>query len=204
MFNNNNTTNLQMKEKYDTLHDQLEEEVLFLRRLLNYGKDKFDGGAIITSSDTFDSGAGFEIACVKLEVGDKATPFVQRTYTEELLMCQRYYVRWNGANTGVVRLANFSATAANTVYAILYLPTPMRTRPTIPSNINNLQAYGYDTTSSAYKSYSPTALVVNSMSNNVVSLKCTASATFSIGSSGILQIKTGDTYTFILDAELYS
>lgn len=41
MFNNN-TTNLQMKEKYDTLHDQLEEEVLFLRRLLNYGKDKFD------------------------------------------------------------------------------------------------------------------------------------------------------------------
>lgn len=42
MFNNNNTTNLQMKEKYDMLHDQLEEEVLFLRRLLNYGKDKFD------------------------------------------------------------------------------------------------------------------------------------------------------------------
>ena len=41
MFNNN-TIELQMKEKYDTLHDQLEEEVLFLRRLLNYGKDKFD------------------------------------------------------------------------------------------------------------------------------------------------------------------
>lgn len=42
MMFNNNTTNLQMKEKYDILHDQLEEEVLFLRRLLNYGKDKFD------------------------------------------------------------------------------------------------------------------------------------------------------------------
>lgn len=42
MMFNNNTTNLQMKEKYDVLHDQLEEEVLFLRRLLNYGKDKFD------------------------------------------------------------------------------------------------------------------------------------------------------------------
>ena len=42
MMFNNNTTNLQMKEKYDMLHDQLEEEVLFLRRLLNYGKDKFD------------------------------------------------------------------------------------------------------------------------------------------------------------------
>ena len=41
MFNNN-TIDLQMKEKYDVLHDQLEEEVLFLRRLLNYGKDKFD------------------------------------------------------------------------------------------------------------------------------------------------------------------
>lgn len=42
MMFNNNTINLQMKEKYDVLHDQLEEEVLFLRRLLNYGKDKFD------------------------------------------------------------------------------------------------------------------------------------------------------------------
>lgn len=42
MMFNNNTTNLQMKEKYELLHDQLEEEVLFLRRLLNYGKDKFD------------------------------------------------------------------------------------------------------------------------------------------------------------------
>lgn len=41
MFNNN-TIDLQMKEKYNVLHDQLEEEVLFLRRLLNYGKDKFD------------------------------------------------------------------------------------------------------------------------------------------------------------------
>lgn len=42
MMFNNNTIDLQMKEKYDMLHDQLEEEVLFLRRLLNYGKDKFD------------------------------------------------------------------------------------------------------------------------------------------------------------------
>ena len=42
MMFNNNTTNLQMKEKYDVLHNQLEEEVLFLRRLLHYGKDKFD------------------------------------------------------------------------------------------------------------------------------------------------------------------
>lgn len=42
MMFNNNTIDLQMKEKYDTLHDQLEEEVLFLRGLLNYGKDKFD------------------------------------------------------------------------------------------------------------------------------------------------------------------
>ena len=47
MFNNN-TIDLQMKEKYDTLHDQLEEEVLFLRRLLNYGKDKFDDSLLYT------------------------------------------------------------------------------------------------------------------------------------------------------------
>ena len=48
MMFNNNTTNLQMKEKYDILHNQLEEEVLFLRRLLNYGKDKFDDSLLCT------------------------------------------------------------------------------------------------------------------------------------------------------------
>lgn len=48
MMFNNNTIDLQMKEKYDTLHDQLEEEVLFLRRLLNYGKDKFDDSLLYT------------------------------------------------------------------------------------------------------------------------------------------------------------
>ena len=170
----------------------------------SYFSAKFDGGVIITSSDTFESGGGFEITCVKLEVGDKATPFVQRAYTEELLMCQRYYMRWKGASSGVVRLANFSATTADIVYPILYLPTPMRTRPTLPSDKNNLQAYGYDTTSSTYKSYPPTGLSVNSMDNNVISLKCITDAKFSVGSSGILQIKTGDTYDFVLDAELYS
>ena len=47
MFNNN-TIDLQMKENYDILHNQLEEEVLFLRRLLNYGKDKFDDSLLCT------------------------------------------------------------------------------------------------------------------------------------------------------------
>lgn len=47
MFNNN-TIDLQMKEKCDILHNQLEEEVLFLRRLLNYGKDKFDDSLLCT------------------------------------------------------------------------------------------------------------------------------------------------------------
>ena len=42
MMFNNNTIDLQLKEKYNVLHDQLEEEVLSLRRLLNYCKDKFD------------------------------------------------------------------------------------------------------------------------------------------------------------------
>ena len=170
----------------------------------SYFGPKFDGGAIITSSDTFDSGAGFEIACVKLEVGNKATPFVNRAYTEELLMCQRYYMRWKGSNGGAIRLGNFSAVTANTVYPILYLPTPMRTTPTLPSNISNLQAYGYDTTSSAYKSYLATDLSIFSMDNNVVTFKCVSSATFSVGSSGIFQIKLGNSYDFVLDAELYS
>jgi hypothetical protein len=40
----------------------------------------------------------FDIAQVKLEFGDRATPFVPRHIAEELLLCQRYFQRKNTNN----------------------------------------------------------------------------------------------------------
>lgn len=41
--------------------------------------------------DEVADGDGIELAEVKLEVGEAATPFIRRSYTEELADCQRYY-----------------------------------------------------------------------------------------------------------------
>lgn len=58
------------------------------------------------------------IEWVKLELGDKATPFTPRTYAEELIMCQRYFEKSydtvaidspndaRGACQGIVSVAN--------------------------------------------------------------------------------------------------
>ena len=46
---------------------------------------------ITTTATQSDTAQGIELACVKLEVGDKATPFVPRLPGEELALCQRYF-----------------------------------------------------------------------------------------------------------------
>lgn len=58
----------------------------------------------------------------KLEIGDVATPHVPRTYTEELLDCQRYYVYLRDIYVG--RFWQNS-------YLGLYFPVEMRINPTV-------------------------------------------------------------------------
>jgi hypothetical protein len=68
----------------------------------------------------------FDIAQVKLEFGDRATPFVPRTPTEELLLCQRY----------------FQFRSANNVNLLDLRPT-MRINPTI-THRSDLGLWAYD------------------------------------------------------------
>jgi hypothetical protein len=65
----------------------------------------------------------FEIIDVQLEKGDYSTEFERRNYTEELSMCERYYV------TGRTYNSNDSDELGDTVY----FPTTMRSAPTITS-----------------------------------------------------------------------
>jgi hypothetical protein len=48
-----------------------------------------------------------DIEWIKLELGEFATPFVPRTYAEELAMCQRYYERFYNPTQSYCRLKNF-------------------------------------------------------------------------------------------------
>jgi uncharacterized membrane protein len=79
------------------------------------------------------NGATFYITGVQLEVGSTATPFERRMYTNELQLCQRYYVKavksaaedrpftLEGATTGSIWYPTMN----------LYSPVSMRSTPTV-------------------------------------------------------------------------
>ena len=66
-----------------------------------------------------------EIEYIKLELGNKATPFVPRPYGEELALCQRYYIHFL---TGL-EINKY----IDEITYVSYLPGSMRVTPTIKS-----------------------------------------------------------------------
>ena len=74
---------------------------------------------------------GQTVCWVKLEMGEEATPFVPKSYGEELLACMRYY-----QNTGTVFCPGYiTVGGANFTYMP---PVPMRSVPTIGGNVNDM------------------------------------------------------------------
>lgn len=68
---------------------------------------------------------------IKLELGEEATPFVPRSYGEELLACMRYY-----QNTGTVFCPGYITVGGA---SFTYMPpVPMRSVPTIGGNVNDM------------------------------------------------------------------
>jgi hypothetical protein len=67
-----------------------------------------------------------QITGVQLEVGKVATPFEHRSYGEELALCQRYFVRFNGNTEHIGQ--NYSGT---TIDINVALPVSLRAAPTL-------------------------------------------------------------------------
>ena len=98
-------------------------------------KSNTDRGAGLTVNLADSTSNEWYITGVKLEVGETATPFVHRSYGEELALCQRYYY-----NTYITPQASGSATDgiiagtfnAGDRYAVRYIfPTTMRADPSV-------------------------------------------------------------------------
>ena len=85
-----------------------DEDVPFV---VSQGYNKFSFDHPIGNFDTVffrvGQGASIELSWIKLEAGEKATTFVPRLYDEELLLCQRYYVRI-GNETSSLYLPGFT------------------------------------------------------------------------------------------------
>jgi hypothetical protein len=80
------------------------------------------------------SGATFFITGVQLEKGFTATSFDYRPYTTELLLCQRYFVKFGGeASAEVVAPSGMGAGTTSGQFFNLY-PVRMRAIPTVAFN----------------------------------------------------------------------
>jgi hypothetical protein len=72
-------------------------------------------------------GSYFELAQVQLELGSTATDFEHRSYGEELALCRRYYLYYNG-NYQIHAGRTISSNRQDTTYTF---PVAMRTNPTL-------------------------------------------------------------------------
>jgi hypothetical protein len=81
----------------------------------------------------------FYITGCQLEVGDTATPFEHRSYSDELQACKRYFYRaiagngsgGVGSDDHYIRLANGSCHSTTSAQGSWHLPVEMRTNPSL-------------------------------------------------------------------------
>jgi hypothetical protein len=72
------------------------------------------------------TGDYIEVTQLQMEIGKVATPFEHRSYGEELALCQRYFVRFDGNTEHIGQ--NYSGT---TIDINVALPVYMRSTPTL-------------------------------------------------------------------------
>ena len=73
--------------------------------------------------------ATFDVTGVQLEVGNSATDFEHRVIGEELALCQRYFWKPSGSTSS---FGFYGGRYANShFFVLIYLPTTMRTAPTV-------------------------------------------------------------------------
>jgi len=75
--------------------------------------------------------SSFYITGVQLEVGSSATSFDYRQYTQELILCQRYYWQQNGIASTVTTIGSGMAYDSTDIRCTVQNPVTMRTTPTI-------------------------------------------------------------------------
>ena len=132
----------------------------------------------------------FNISQIKLEAGQIATPFIGRPIGEELALCQRYCVAWNGYS----EFAGYCTTTTN-ARVTAHLPVPLRDAATL----NFGTAANWRVRRSATAS-SATALALINQSDLSFSFDADIGSASLVANDGVLVASNGE--TLIADAEL--
>ena len=147
-----------------------------------------------------DNGATWQITGVQLEVGDTATPFEHRSYSDEIQRCSRYaHVLKPEQAYGRYR-ASYSdtGTSCNTFYEF---PVEMRSLPTLTSNNMSSSTFQcYSETDGGF--YNPTsAFTLGESSKRHVYMSCNT-ATATAGAVGMWRWNNNPSASMVFDAEL--
>ena len=146
----------------------------------------------------------FFLTGLQIEVGSVATPFENRSFGEELQLCQRYLFKdQDGSGAGNKRYAHGGASATTVASCSYTIPTPLRAVPTLvlSGNVNTFLAF------SAAAVDALTALIIATDDdagtfNRAVELTATVGSGLVVGEQ-VSIISNNSATTFIsLDAEL--
>lgn len=138
--------------------------------------------------------ATLQITGVQLETGSVATPFERRPYGTELMLCQRYYIKYlnSGANTLYAHTGiNISSTRS---FHYVALPVPMRSAPSAAE-------VGAIVGDAVGSNLDVTAISVYASSANSINLDCTHASGYSASVPLFLGL-TASTGYFELSSEL--
>ena len=155
--------------------------------------DKY--GVTGTTSVVGTNGATFYITGVQLEAGTVASPFERRDYGRELMMCQRYYQRYQATAAYTPPLLFGFLRVSTGFTGQFFMPVVMRAAPTL-SSTNSTNAWYIATATDL----NANTITLDASSPVSVSFNATSSAGVS-GQAGKVYPVASGTY-FDLSAEL--
>jgi len=135
----------------------------------------------------------WQLTGVQVERGSNATEFENRSFGEELALCQRYFVRMNGSTGGISTNDGALATLANWVdtaaYGPIFMPVEMRTPPAL-GGYSQLKYY------SAGQTFTPTGneVVFSGAANDRVEIRINSMTNMTQGNAGWLRVDNTNGY----------
>ena len=99
-----------------------------------HGGSGYNGFAEAHSDWPFNTAHAAYLTGVQFEIGNQATPFEHRPYSQELALCQRYFYKSYGSPVGMFIVDSADSSKA---YGFLRFPVPMRGNPQIILSDNN-------------------------------------------------------------------